>query len=180
MQYGTFNSRVDLWILKRNLTHQCTFVLQGSEYLWNLFMYAKPSQPSLYTGSLPCTVIYASVTHLCTTAFFSHRFIELNFLRDSIPIVEAPSRMLPQLFWPDPAMSGTNRGIIIGQDFILLTHRDIPRQPQTLHSTADCQGLKGVEMLSRYLSALLGSRRGDQTFLNASQRWTVCDAAGGM
>lgn len=54
--------------------------------------------------------------------------------------------MLPQLFRPDPTMSGTNRGIIIGQDFILLTHHDIPPQPRTLYSTADCQGLQCINV----------------------------------
>lgn len=38
--------------------------------------------------------------------------------------------MLPQLSRPDPTISGTNGGIIIGQDFIPLTHHDIPLQSE--------------------------------------------------
>lgn len=51
-------------------------------------------------------------------------------LCDSISVAETLSRMLPQLSRPDPTMSGTNRGIIIGQDFILLPHHDIPLQSE--------------------------------------------------
>lgn len=43
-----------------------------------------------------------------------------------MPVTESLSRMLPQLSRPDPTISGTNEGIIIGQDFIPLTHHDIP------------------------------------------------------
>lgn len=74
------------------------------------------------------------------------RFVEELILPcDSIPVVKALSRMLPQLFRPDPAMSGSNQGIIIGQDFILLTHRDIPPQqlphPPTTPNTPQHRGL---------------------------------------
>lgn len=51
-------------------------------------------------------------------------------LCDSISVAETLSRMLPQLSRPDPTMSGTNRGIIIGQDFIPLPHHDIPAQSE--------------------------------------------------
>ena len=55
---------------------------------------------------------------------------ELILLCDSIPVAGKLSRMLPQLSRPDPTMSGTNGGIIIGQDFILLPHHDIPLQSE--------------------------------------------------
>lgn len=51
---------------------------------------------------------------------------ELILLCDNIPVAERLSRMLPQLSRPDPSILGTNKGIIIGQDFIPVTHHDIP------------------------------------------------------
>lgn len=55
---------------------------------------------------------------------------KLILLCDSIHVAEKLSRMLPQLSRPDPTMSGTNGGIIIGQDFIPLSHQDIPLQSE--------------------------------------------------
>lgn len=65
--------------------------------------------------------------------------------------------MLPQLSRPDPTISGTNGGIIIGQDFIPLTHHDIPLQsehyavPRTVKDSSEW-------ILSRYSPVWLGYR----------------------
>lgn len=83
--------------------------------------------------------------------------------------------MLPQLSRPDPTMSGTNGGIIIGQDFIPLTHHDIPLQSE--HYTV----LRTVKdsskwMLSRYLPELLVGQ-GEQSrrwSMNVTLTWTRC------
>lgn len=113
-------------------------------------------------GSPSRAVIYA-LNHRSAydSLLLPPRFREgLILLRDSIPVVEALSRMLPQLFRPDPAMSGTSRGIIIGQDFILLTHHDIPAQPPTLRSTPDCQGRRCVNafQISRCATGVKATR----------------------
>lgn len=107
-----------------------------------------PWQPALQGNScLNHPFVYNSILH---PPWFIE---ELILLWDSIPVVEALSRMLAQLFRPDPAMSGTNRGIIIGQDFILLTHHDIPPQPQTLYSTTGCHGLRCINAFQISLGA---------------------------
>lgn len=67
---------------------------------------------------------------------------ELILFCDSIPAAKRLSRMLPQLSRLDPTISGTNKGIIIGQDFIHLTHHDIPLQSEhytELRSVKDCR-----------------------------------------
>lgn len=87
---------------------------------------------------------------------------KLILLCDSIHVAEKLSRMLPQLSRPDPTMSGTNGGIIIGQDFIPLTHHDIPLQSEhyaVLRTVKD----SSEWTLSRYSLVWLGLRRGGQT-----------------
>ena len=85
--------------------------------------------------------------------------------------------MLPQLSRPDPTMSGTNGGIIIGQDFIPLTHHDIPLQSEhyaVLRTVKD----SSKWMLSRYLPELLMGQGEEsrQWSTSVTLRWTCCFA----
>lgn len=134
------------------------FQLLKPANLWKTIVWTKPKPKHQHTVNKALTLDWElrpldnlyRLSQLQTTASIIHPFFyfdtflnpsingdrsrfteELILLCDSIPAAETLSRMLPQLSRPDPTMSGTNRGIIIGQDFILLTHHDIP--PQSEH-----------------------------------------------
>lgn len=75
--------------------------------------------------------------------------------------------MLPQLSKPDPAVSGTNGGIIIGQDFIPLTHHDIPLQSEhyaALRTVKDSGGMNAFQIPS--CATGVGERRPRQWSTN--------------
>lgn len=140
-----------------NLKRQCKGLncIKGSEYFLEFVHLCRTTSTKRFHRQ-PTPHANLCLNHPSVYGGLLHppRFVEELILPcDSIPVVKALSRMLPQLFRPDPAMSGSNQGIIIGQDFILLTHRDIPPQqlphppthhPPTLHSTAVCQGLRWI------------------------------------
>lgn len=83
---------------------------------------------------------------------------ELILQRDSIDVAESLSRMLPQLSKPDPTVSGTNGGIIIGQGFIALTHHDIPLQSEHYAALRTVKDSDAEWMLSRYPPVWRGLR----------------------